>query len=131
MANTGSPNSGGSQFFINTVHNKFLDWFDEPTESQHPVFGKVTNLSFTEQSRSPCLLTYNTFSHRSLPCPVFPPFPCPLPLLSLLLPALSRSLPFALQVSSGMDIVMKINNVPTDTGDKPLTPVQVISVTIV
>ena len=41
MANTGSPNSGGSQFFINTVHNKFLDWFDASTESQHPVFGKV------------------------------------------------------------------------------------------
>ena len=27
MANTGRPNSGGSQFFINTVHNAFLDWF--------------------------------------------------------------------------------------------------------
>merc|ERR1719316_1663057 len=27
MANTGSPNSGGSQFFINVVHNDFLDWF--------------------------------------------------------------------------------------------------------
>jgi cyclophilin family peptidyl-prolyl cis-trans isomerase len=42
MANTGAPNSGGSQFFINTVHNSFLDWFDSSTESQHPVFGKVT-----------------------------------------------------------------------------------------
>jgi cyclophilin family peptidyl-prolyl cis-trans isomerase len=41
MANTGAPNSGGSQFFINTVHNKFLDWFDKSTPSQHPVFGKV------------------------------------------------------------------------------------------
>ena len=41
MANTGAPNSGGSQFFINTVHNSFLDWFDKSTESQHPVFGKV------------------------------------------------------------------------------------------
>lgn len=27
MANTGSPNSGGSQFFINVAHNSFLDWF--------------------------------------------------------------------------------------------------------
>jgi cyclophilin family peptidyl-prolyl cis-trans isomerase len=27
MANTGRPNSGGSQFFVNTVHNDFLDWF--------------------------------------------------------------------------------------------------------
>ena len=40
MANTGSPNSGGSQFFINTVHNDFLDWFT-PGPSKHPVFGKV------------------------------------------------------------------------------------------
>jgi cyclophilin family peptidyl-prolyl cis-trans isomerase len=41
MANTGQPNSGGSQFFINTVHNSFLDFFDKSTPSQHPVFGKV------------------------------------------------------------------------------------------
>ena len=43
MANTGSPNSGGSQFFVNTVNNKFLDWFDTQTPSKHPVFGKVTD----------------------------------------------------------------------------------------
>lgn len=42
MANTGRPNSGGSQFFINTVHNSFLDWFDPSTPSKHPVFGKIT-----------------------------------------------------------------------------------------
>lgn len=42
MANTGRPNSGGAQFFINTAHNSFLDWFDRSTPSQHPVFGKVT-----------------------------------------------------------------------------------------
>merc|ERR1712100_752574 len=41
MANTGQPNSGGSQFFINTVHNNFLDFFDKSSPSQHPVFGKV------------------------------------------------------------------------------------------
>lgn len=41
MANTGQPNSGGSQFFINTVHNGFLDWFSAG-QSKHPVFGKVT-----------------------------------------------------------------------------------------
>lgn len=42
MANTGRPNSGGSQFFVNTVHNAFLDWFDGQTPSKHPVFGKVS-----------------------------------------------------------------------------------------
>eukprot|EP00999_Lentomonas_sp_LEN2_P001021 NODE_2025_length_668_cov_170.109057_g1975_i0.p1 GENE.NODE_2025_length_668_cov_170.109057_g1975_i0~~NODE_2025_length_668_cov_170.109057_g1975_i0.p1 ORF type:complete len:185 (+),score=45.90 NODE_2025_length_668_cov_170.109057_g1975_i0:74-628(+) len=41
MANTGQPNSGGSQFFVNTVHNNFLDWFDRSSPSKHPVFGKV------------------------------------------------------------------------------------------
>ena len=40
MANTGHPNSGGSQFFINTVHNTYLDWFT-PGQSRHPVFGRV------------------------------------------------------------------------------------------
>jgi cyclophilin family peptidyl-prolyl cis-trans isomerase len=42
MANTGRPNTGGSQFFINTVHNDFLDWFNPRTPSAHPVFGKIT-----------------------------------------------------------------------------------------
>ena len=41
MANTGQPNSGSCQFFINTVHNAYLDWFS-PGPSKHPVFGKVT-----------------------------------------------------------------------------------------
>ncbi len=40
MANSG-PNSGGSQFFVNTKHNSFLDWWDTRTDSKHPVFGKV------------------------------------------------------------------------------------------
>ena len=40
MANTGRPNSGGSQWFINTVHNDYLDWFT-PGQSKHPVFGRV------------------------------------------------------------------------------------------
>jgi cyclophilin family peptidyl-prolyl cis-trans isomerase len=41
MANTGRPDSGGSQFFINTAHNTYLDWFT-PGQSRHPVFGKIT-----------------------------------------------------------------------------------------
>jgi len=41
MANTGRPDSGGSQFFINTVHNAYLDWFS-PGPSKHPVFGRIT-----------------------------------------------------------------------------------------
>lgn len=41
MANTGQPNSGGSQFFINTVDNTGLDFNKEPLTSKHPVFGQV------------------------------------------------------------------------------------------
>jgi len=40
MANTGQPNSGGSQFFLNVANNSNLDWFS-PGPSKHPVFGKV------------------------------------------------------------------------------------------
>ncbi|HMR09415.1 MAG TPA: peptidylprolyl isomerase, partial [Polyangiaceae bacterium] len=72
MANTGSPNSGGSQFFINTVHNHYLDWFT-PGQSKHPVFGKVT---------------------------------------------------------SGADVVKKIETTPTGAGDRPKTPAQVIKVSV-
>eukprot|EP01065_Artemidia_motanka_P022910 TRINITY_DN2716_c0_g1_i1.p1 TRINITY_DN2716_c0_g1~~TRINITY_DN2716_c0_g1_i1.p1 ORF type:complete len:411 (+),score=130.27 TRINITY_DN2716_c0_g1_i1:105-1235(+) len=43
MANTGQPNSGGSQFFLNVAHNKSLDWWEPPKSSQHPVFGKVVD----------------------------------------------------------------------------------------
>jgi cyclophilin family peptidyl-prolyl cis-trans isomerase len=72
MANTGRPNSGSCQFFINTVHNAYLDWFT-PGPSKHPVFGKVTQ---------------------------------------------------------GLDIVKKIEKTPTDDGDRPVKPVQVIKITI-
>lgn len=72
MANTGRPNSGSSQFFINTVHNAYLDWFT-PGPSKHPVFGKVI---------------------------------------------------------SGMDVVKKIESTPTDSSDRPTSPVQMISVTV-
>src|SRR5215468_6505417 len=71
MANSG-PNSGGAQFFINTVHNAYLDWFT-PGQSKHPVFGKVT---------------------------------------------------------SGMDVVKKLETAPTDSGDRPRTPIKMIKVTV-
>ena len=41
MANTGQPNSGGSQFFINLVDNVQLDFDKQPLSSKHPVFGEV------------------------------------------------------------------------------------------
>jgi len=41
MANTGRPNSGGSQFFINTVDNCYLDKENLSTPYAHPVFGYV------------------------------------------------------------------------------------------
>ena len=72
MANTGQPNTGGSQFFINTVHNDRLDWFT-PGPSRHPVFAKVVK---------------------------------------------------------GMDVVTKIEHTPTSSGDRPITPVKVNSITV-
>ena len=43
MANTGTPNSGSSQFFINLVDNVGLDFDKAPLASKHPVFGKVVS----------------------------------------------------------------------------------------
>lgn len=39
MANTGRPNTGGSQFFVNVAQNSNLDWWRG--SSKHPVFGQV------------------------------------------------------------------------------------------
>ncbi|MBK8258057.1 MAG: peptidylprolyl isomerase [Polyangiaceae bacterium] len=72
MANTGRPNSGSCQFFINTVHNPYLDFFT-PGASRHPVFGKVT---------------------------------------------------------SGMDVVQKIERTPVDGDDRPRTPVKMVKITV-
>jgi peptidylprolyl isomerase len=36
MANTGQPNSGSSQFFINVANDNYLD-------TKHPVFGTVVS----------------------------------------------------------------------------------------
>lgn len=40
MANSG-PETGGSQFFINTGDNSMLDFDKAPLSSKHPVFGQV------------------------------------------------------------------------------------------
>ena len=66
MANTGRPHSGGSQFFINTNDNGYLDKENPSTPYAHPVFG---------------------------------------------------------QVVEGMDVVDKIQKVPTNRNDKPLKDV--------
>jgi len=50
MANTGRANSGGSQFFINTKHNAFLDHWTEPKSSRHPVFAKIVEGQNTIQA---------------------------------------------------------------------------------
>merc|ERR1719272_268761 len=42
MANTGSQNTGGSQFFLYVADNRNLDWFS-PGSSKHPVFGQITS----------------------------------------------------------------------------------------
>ena len=65
MANSG-PNTGGSQFFINTHDNSFLD-------TKHTVFG---------------------------------------------------------QVVKGMDVVRAIESTPTSTGDRPVDPIIISSVTV-
>ena len=72
MANTGAPNSGSCQFFINTVHNNYLDWFSAGA-SKHPVFGKIVG---------------------------------------------------------GMDVIEAIGTTPTGAGDKPVTPVQMVKITV-
>jgi len=72
MANTGAPNSGSCQFFINTVHNSYLDWFTGG-RSKHPVFGRI---------------------------------------------------------SGGMDVIKQIESAPTAEGDRPVTPIQMIKVTV-
>ncbi len=59
MANTGRPNTGGSQFFINTVDNVYLDKENPTTPYAHPVFGTIVegmdvvdNISKVETDRN-------------------------------------------------------------------------------
>lgn len=41
MANSGDPDTGGSQIFIYVKNNQQLDWWNGTSESAHPVFGKI------------------------------------------------------------------------------------------
>jgi peptidylprolyl isomerase len=41
MANSGDPDTGGSQFFINLNDNTHFDWWDGSSDSAHPVFGII------------------------------------------------------------------------------------------
>jgi cyclophilin family peptidyl-prolyl cis-trans isomerase len=67
MANSGDPETGGSQFFINVKHNKHLDWFNGESESAHPVFGKVS-LMLTRRSKAKIVkfVLINSIGVRSL-----------------------------------------------------------------
>eukprot|EP00966_Prymnesium_polylepis_P082982 1922087-Prymnesium_polylepis.1 len=67
----GSPNSGGSQFFINVAANTNLDWFS-PGPSRHPVRGERRGpMRPIERPRSPRkpppLHTQATFQRAARP----------------------------------------------------------------
>ena len=65
MANTGARDSGGSQFFVNVVHNRQLDWFEpELSPSKHTVFGRTND-------PMPCPLLLSALSSPA-PCPLTP-----------------------------------------------------------
>ena len=46
MCNLNAPDTCGSQFFVNVAHNRFLDFFDDQSPAEHPVFGKLNEESF-------------------------------------------------------------------------------------
>ena len=51
MANTGAPNSGGSQFFINTKHNTYLDWFTTARRRSTRCSARSPRASTCEEDR--------------------------------------------------------------------------------
>ena len=79
MANSG-PNSGSSQFFINTVNNDFLDWDKAPMDSKHPVFGEIVagmdvidNISIIKTQRGDMPVKDITISSAFMESPKNPP----------------------------------------------------------
>ena len=118
MANTGARDSGGSQFFVNVVHNRQLDWFEpELSPSKHTVFGRTT----------PCPLLPSALSSLA---------PCPLPpLLSLPLPCLCSSSSRRVHVLGagvveGTEVVLAISRVQTDADDRPRRPIRITALTV-
>ena len=119
MANTGQPNSGGSQIFINTVHNDFLDYFNPRTPSKHPVFGKV--IEGMDGAPSACARALRAYPRSMRDAPpiltatsAFPPVPW--------LNSTPPDLPLA--------VIKAIESTPTGPGDKPKTPVVVETIEI-
>ena len=109
MANTGAPNSGGSQFFLNVAHNDFLDFFSGGA-SKHPVFGKV-NVFIYYFTRSICM---NASKHGCV---------CMFHL------AHSIRNPVFGQVNKNMALVTKISQVRT-RDDNPVKPILMKSIEI-
>ena len=103
MANTGARDSGGSQFFVNVVHNRQLDWFEpELSPSKHTVFG------------------------RTAPCPLCPLCRCVAAALVLIV---WRSC-LGAGVVEGTEVVLAISRVQTDTDDRPRRPIRITALTV-
>ena len=93
QANTGRPESSGSQFFINARHNAQLDFFENSTPSQHVVFGRVIDgKGVVEVSAMRFYITWS-----NMVCFV---------------------------------IGKKINHAQTDCNDQPVSPIEMINITI-
>jgi cyclophilin family peptidyl-prolyl cis-trans isomerase len=105
MANTGAPNSGGSQFFINTVHNTFLDFWDK--SKKRIVLFVFLSLFLT---CSHCI----SFSLFSSCCVAGSPSQHPV---------------FG-KIVGGMDVINKISTTKVDDNDRPKTAIRVNTVTI-
>ena len=120
MANTGARDSGGSQFFVNVVHNRQLDWFEpELSPSKHTVFGRTT----------PCPLLPSALSSLA-PCPL-PPAPSALSGVGFGWLSSSRRVHvLGAGVVEGTEVVLAISRVQTDADDRPRRPIRITALTV-